>query len=327
MRGAPGREGGHPRDRPVCPEDLDLAPFIVQAAERIPKGWVATFGDIAAALGDRLAARAVGEVLSGELPPGVPAHRVVYSDGRTGRSHGGADADVLLRSEGVEVEKDRVADLDARRFTDLRIEPVLKTLREEQERVRELIVERDDLDELGRIAGLDIAYSGHRAFAAVTVYDAVSGELVEERVAESVVRFPYIPTYLTFRELPALRPLIRSGDGTVYLVDGHGVLHPRGVGVASHLGVCLDVPTVGAAKSALTGRTGDEKEGKVPVSIDGQVRGYRLGRGRSVTFVSVGHRVSLGTAVEVCERFLDRGIPLPLRRAHDLAGQAKRASA
>jgi deoxyribonuclease V len=154
------------------------------------------------------------------------------------------------------------------------------------------------------------------------VHDAVSGEVIADRIAETEVRFPYIPSYLTYREMAALRPLI-EGYGTIYLIDGQGVLHPRGAGIACHLGVCLDVPTIGAAKSALFGTvsgSGPRRE----VLIDSRLRGYRLGEGKDTTFVSVGHRVSLETAVEVCERFLDRGIPTPLRRAHELAGQARR---
>jgi deoxyribonuclease V len=100
-------------------------------------------------------------------------------------------------------------------------------------------------------------------------------------------------------------------------------LHPRGAGIACHLGVCLDLPTIGAAKSALVG-TVQDSEPPHKVLVGDQVRGYHLGGGRAGTFVSVGHRVSLDTAVEICERLLDRGIPSPLRRAHYLAGRARR---
>jgi deoxyribonuclease V len=292
---------------------------------------VSTYGDIALALGDPVAARAVGEVLShNPTPIVVPCHRVVYSTGRTGwyGGHGqGAERKVeLLRAEGVRIEDGVVADLDRIRFAGFRIEPVLRQLREEQDRVRELVVEEDRFGTLRRVAGLDISYSGERAFAARAVYDWATGELLEERTAQSEVRFPYVPTYLSFREIPALRPLIDRSEDLIYLIDGQGVLHPRGAGIASHIGVCFDVPTIGAAKSPLMGQvqgTGGERS---PIVLDGRVRGYRLGSGKKGTYVSVGHRTSLETSVTICERFLQKGIPLPLRRAHDLATAFRRSS-
>jgi deoxyribonuclease V len=141
-----------------------------------------------------------------------------------------------------------------------------------------------------------------------------------------VVRFPYIPTYLSFREIPALRPLVSPEEGLVYLIDGQGVLHPRGAGIASHIGVCLDVPTIGAAKSSLIGQVRDVRAGEGEIVVDGEVRGHWLGGGKKGTYVSVGHRISLDTAVRVCRRFLEKGIPRPLKRAHDLANETRRAA-
>lgn len=311
----------------VC-DGPDLISIIHEAVFQIPPGMVSTYGDIAAALGDRVAARAVGEVLARyPRPPGLPEHRVVHSTGRIGKGNSGEDQAAMLASEGLTVIGDTVKDMSSRRFSDFRIEPVLAALKAEQDAVREKVIDRDDFGDLRQVAGLDVSYAGQRAFAAIATYDAITGDEVEERTAECEVRFPYIPTYLSFRELPVLRPLVTEREGTIYLVDGHGALHPRGAGIAAHIGVTLDVPTVGAAKSVLVGEIGDEANGRAPVVLDGEIKGYRIGKGRTATFVSVGHRVSLSTAVEVCERFLVKGIPLPLRRAHDLAGAARRASA
>ncbi len=314
-----------------CNDEPDIARSVYEATVQIPKGMVSTYGDIALALGDAVAARAVGEILShNPAPIVVPCHRVVYSTGRTGwyGGHGqGAGRKIeLLRAEGVRVEDGAVADLDRIRFTKFRIEPVLRDLKEEQGRIRELVVEEDRFGALRRVAGLDISYSGERAFGAMAVYDLASGDMLEERTAESVVRFPYIPTYLAYREIPALRPLIDRSDDLVYLIDGQGVLHPRGAGIASHIGVCFEVPTIGAAKSPLVGQVRDAGAERSPILLDGRVRGCRLGSGKKATYVSVGHRISLDTAVSVCGRFLQRGIPLPLRRAHDLATAFRRSS-
>lgn len=308
-------------------DGTDLVTLIYEAVAQIPAGRVATYGDIAAALGDRIAARAVGEVLARYPgPPGSPKHRVVHSTGRVGKDTEGG-APTLLTSEGVEVEGDVVRDMSSRRFAGFRIEPLLSKLRDEQDAVREKVIDRDDFGELRRVAGLDVSYAGHRAFGAMAAYDARSGELVEEGTTDREVRFPYIPTYLSFREIPVLRPLVTEKEGTIYLVDGHGALHPRGAGVAAQIGVTLGVPTVGAAKSALVGEVDGEVDGRAPVVLDGEIKGYRIGEGGKATFVSVGHRVSLDTAVKVCERLLVKGIPLPLRRAHDLAGMTRRSLA
>jgi deoxyribonuclease V len=316
----------------ACSNEPDIVRSIYEATAQIPRGMVTTYGDIATALGDPVAARAVGEVLShNPTPIVVPCHRVVYATGRTGwyGGHGqGAERKIeLLRAEGVEVKDGVVIDLDRVRFTAFRIEPVLRDLREEQDRIREQVVEEDRFGTLGRVAGLDISYAGERAFGAMTIYDWTTGEMLEERTAESVVRFPYIPTYLTYRELPALRPLIERSDDLLYLIDGQGVLHPRGAGIASAIGVCFDVPTVGAAKSLLVGQVQEAEADRSPILLDGRVRGYRLGTGKKATYASVGHRVSPDTAVTVCERFLQKGVPLPLRRAHDLATALRRSSA
>lgn len=316
----------------VCSNEPDIARSVYEAAAQIPRGMVSTYGDIATALGDAVAARAVGEILSHNptTPIVVPCHRVVYSTGRTGwyGGHGqGAERKVeLLRAEGVRIEDGAVVDLGKIRFTDFRIEPVLRDLKEEQDRIRGLVIEEDRFGPLHRVAGLDISYSDERAFGAMAVYDWTTGEMLEERTAESAVRFPYIPTYLSYREIPALRPLIDRSDDLIYLIDGQGVLHPRGAGIASHIGVCFDVPTIGAAKSLLVGQVQETEAERSPILLDGQVRGCRLGSGKKATYVSVGHRVSRDTAVSVCGRFLQKGIPLPLRRAHDLATTFRRSS-
>jgi len=296
----------------------DLAELVYQAAGQIPCGKVATFGDIAAALGDRAAAQAVSGLLA-RAPPTVPRHRVVYATGEVGRGVPTA----LLESEGVPIRGAVVEDLEPRRFRDFLIEPVLRRMREEQEAVAARVIANDDFDGADRIAGLDVSYQGEEAFAALVVVDA-TGKVVMERTVRCRVAFPYIPTFLAYREIPPLRPLVEDRRRTIYLVDGQGLLHPRGAGIACHIGVALDVPTVGAAKSLLVGTVKDEGAERSPVLVDGEVRGWALRQGRKATYVSVGHRVSLATAVELCARILDRGIPAPLRRAHELANQARR---
>ncbi len=315
---------------PPAKEELDLASMVYELTSQIPLGMVSTYGDIATALGDPVAARMVGEVLShNPTPIVVPCHRVIYSTGRTGwyggHGKGAEKKEILLKGEGVGVVEGIVQDLETIRFTDFRAEPVLRALHEEQIRLGTMVVEMDDSGELQLVAGLDVSYEGPTAYGAMVVYDRISGKIVEERTERTTVRFPYIPTYLAYRELPALQPLIDRKDGIVYLVDGHGALHPRGAGIASQLGLMLKVPTIGAAKSQLVGKLGEAQDGRAPIFLDGKVKGYRLGTGKRSTYVSVGHRVSLATAVAVCEPLMKNGVPLPLRRAHDLANEFRRS--
>ncbi len=304
----------------------DMVALVREAVSQVPRGSVSTYGDIAAAFGDRAAARAVGEMLPGIL--GAPVHRIVYSDGSVGGHAGhGGDGNAragLLRSEGLEVRGGRVVSFADARFRDFRVPPVLEGMRREQELIRAEVTESDSFGALQRVVGLDVSYEGDRAFAAAAVHEWDSGEPISERTAETRIGFPYIPGYLAYREVPALAPLISKEAGTLYLVDGHGTLHPRGAGAASHIGVLFGVPAAGAAKSLLAGKVLDPEAERSQVVLEGRGSGIMLRQGRNRTFVSVGSGISLDTAAEVCSGLLDRGIPSPLRRAHELANRVRR---
>jgi deoxyribonuclease V len=276
---------------------------------------VCTFGDIAEALGDPRAARAVGEVLATVQGQGLNGHRVVYSDGRA------PDAEAL-RVEGLHVVDGRVEGLDEVRFHGFEVRPVLRDLQREQEELRLQVVEKDGMTDHKKVTGVDIAYLGEEAVAAAVTMEAGSGKVLEEVVEWGRVRFPYVPGYLAYRELPMVRKAVRCGSGHVHLIDGHGRLHPRCFGVACHIGVSLGIPTVGAAKSMLIGHV---MEGGGDIMVDGEVRGRMVGSGGKPTYVSVGHRVSLDTACHLVKRLILRaGPPEPLRMAHILATEERR---
>ncbi len=314
----------------VTCNDVDLNHLIFEAAAQIPKGMVSTYGDIAKALGDVKASRAVGTVLASNFsrPFTVPCHRIVYGDGRTGwyAGHGkGAEKKIsLLRSEGVKIADGQVEDFERARFKAFKIAPILKELAEEQQRLRGLISDEDDFSRPEFIAGLDVAYQGAVGHASLVKMRLDDLKVVEERDFSAEARFPYIPSYLGYRELPLLRHLIDDDGTTVYLIDGQGRLHPRGFGIACQVGVCLDIPTVGAAKSLLQGKV--EGEGsRAPVSLNGRSIGWQLHpKGRTKTYVSVGNRISLETAVDICERLMIKGVPEPLRLAHIRCGEIAR---
>ena len=158
------------------------------------------------------------------------------------------------------------------------------------------------------IAGVDAAFidDGRTCLAAVVLWDRDNRTVVEQHLASDVVRFPYIPGLLSFREVPAvllaLRRLSRRPD--LLLCDGQGRAHPRCFGLACHLGLVTRWPAVGCAKSRLVGThdpPGTEPGSRVPLRVDDELVGQVLrtrSRSRPV-FVSVGHGLDLPTAVQV----------------------------
>jgi deoxyribonuclease V len=202
-----------------------------------------------------------------------------------------------------------------------------------QVRLRERIQLYDGLGQVRHVAGADLAFepATHLAFAAVIVYRLPELMEVERRSAERTLRFPYVPGLLSFRESPVLLAAFRRLriEPDVILVDGHGLAHPRRFGLACHLGLLLDTPTVGCAKSLLVG---EHKEPAVqagstaPLMLEGQRVGevLRTRDGVKPIYVTQGHRVSLETAVELVKRCLDgTRIPKPTREADRYSRQLR----
>lgn len=186
------------------------------------------------------------------------------------------------------------------------------------------------------VAGVDVSFSHTRdlLYAAIVVLDAASLETIETQSAALKPVFPYIPGLLTFREGPvvleAYARLVREPD--LLMFDGQGIAHPRGLGLAAHVGVLLDKPSIGCAKSRLVG------EFKEPKQKRGSMRTLSLHRKKvgvvlrtkdntKPLFVSPGQRITVETAAQ---RVLDAGkgyrLPEPTRRAHHEAERAKRLS-
>jgi len=193
------------------------------------------------------------------------------------------------------------------------------------------VIREDVLPETIRyVAGVDVAYSRGKSVGAVAILDFSSLSLIESRVSGVKTRFPYIPTLLSFREVPpaisAIRKLNVQPD--VFLVDAHGIMHPYRLGFAAHLGLVADRPTIGVAKSPLCGES-EALKGKewAPVVDRGEIVGAKVvtRRGERPVYVSVGHKVSLETAIDIvvgCARAYR--IPEPTRQAHLIASEEKR---
>jgi len=195
-------------------------------------------------------------------------------------------------------------------------------------------VASDRLGRVRRVAGADLAYSsdGTTCFAAVVVLDATTLETVETATAVLPVTFPYVPGYLSFREAPAVCDAwsrIRVRPALLF-VDGHGLAHPRRFGVASHLGVGLDVPTVGVAKSILVGHADDPgpRRGSTrPLVHRDETVGMAVRTRDRVApvYVSVGHRIGLDTAVRFTLSCGDGyRLPAPTRRADRFVAALRR---
>ncbi|MEM2970313.1 MAG: endonuclease V [Candidatus Bathyarchaeia archaeon] len=183
------------------------------------------------------------------------------------------------------------------------------------------------------VAGVDVAYRKSTSVGAVAVLEYESLKLVESQTATCKTRFPYIPTLLSFREIPpsilCIRKLRITPD--VFLVDGHGFAHPYGCGFASHLGLAIGKPTIGVAKDKLFGELKNLKaqEGLVFLKHDGKVIGAAVTTksGCKPVYVSVGHMISLETAIKIvkhCTR--NNRIPVPILKAHEMANLVKRKS-
>lgn len=187
------------------------------------------------------------------------------------------------------------------------------------------------------VAGGDGAFvdGGRAIIAAWVVWDIVEKCIVEEAWARRAVRFPYVPGLLTFREAPALLAAARKLKclPDVFMLDGQGRAHPRRIGLASHIGLCLGRPTIGCAKSRLCGeeRTPPLAAGSsVPLIHDGEEVGriLRTQTGVRPVYVSVGHLVTLADAVRVTLRCCTTyRLPEPTRLADQLVGRLKREMA
>lgn len=189
-----------------------------------------------------------------------------------------------------------------------------------------------DLSGVRYVAGADVSTQGDEGFATVAVLSFPRLEVVEVKGHEAPLAFPYVPGLLAFREIPpvvgALEKIETDVDAIIF--DAQGLAHPRGLGLASHLGLFLGVPSVGCAKSRLTGtheEPGPQKGDATDLVHRGKVIGkvVRTRKNVSPVYVSVGDKVDLGSAVQLvlacCTRYR---LPETTRAAHDAANRLRR---
>ncbi|HEY9856052.1 MAG TPA: deoxyribonuclease V [Stenomitos sp.] len=191
----------------------------------------------------------------------------------------------------------------------------------------------DDLGPVRTIAGVDVSMQrfADEGFAAIVVLSVPEMQVLEVAGARLPLTMPYIPGLLSFREVPLVMAAYERLEikPDLIIADGHGRAHPRRIGIASHLGLLLDKPTIGCGKSILVGTHGelDSARGSMaPLVHHGETVGYAVRTKDNVNpvFVSCGHRVSNETAVRwVLECARGYRLPEPTRQAH-LASNALR---
>ncbi|WP_438497538.1 deoxyribonuclease V [Paenibacillus sp. IHBB 3054] len=201
-----------------------------------------------------------------------------------------------------------------------------------QQKLSLKVIKEDQFAEIRYIAGVDVAYSEQRdlLIAAVVILEANSLNIVESVVVEDSVQFPYIPGLFSFRELPPLVKAFKQIKTSPQLVvcDGQGIAHPRRFGLASHLGVLFDIPTIGCGKTRLLGEYEEPNlaRGSIsPLQDQGEIIGNVLRTQNNVKpiFVSTGHRISLDTACEwVLHLSPDYRLPETTRQSDQLVKKA-----
>lgn len=174
-----------------------------------------------------------------------------------------------------------------------------------QRQLAQQVKKEDQLTDVYYIAGVDVAYHAESDLlvAGVVILDANSLQVVESVVIQDTVEFPYIPGLFSFRELPPLVRAFKELKTTPQLVvcDGQGIAHPRRFGLASHLGVLFDIPTIGCGKTRLLGEYEEpahERGAYSPLIDQGEIIGGVLRTQPNIKpiFVSIGHGISLPTA-------------------------------
>ncbi len=185
-----------------------------------------------------------------------------------------------------------------------------------------------DLEKIRYVGGVDVSYRKGYAVAAAVTMDYKTLKVFEVKKVKVKDRFPYIPTLLSFREAPPVFKVVRmlNYPPDVLIVEGHGVSHPYGCGLASHIGVVLKMPTIGVAKNLLCGKLGEYKGNKAPIFFNGKIVGMAVITKPKTkpVYVSVGNMITLDKAVKIVEKCIKNSkIPEPIRIAHLLTKSVK----
>ncbi len=186
-----------------------------------------------------------------------------------------------------------------------------------------------DISSIDIIVGLDVSYHSSNAVATAVAYSINRKNVIAVEVATKPVKVPYIPGLLAFREAPvmflALKKLItKLKKIDVIMVNGHGLAHPRKCGIATHIGVVIDLPTIGIAKKLLYGEI-VFVDSRLAIVVDGNIVGYAVNRrGRNI-YVSIGHRITADDALRIALATWDVNhlLPEPIELADKISKEYK----
>lgn len=312
---------------------MDLYNYTYDLVRQIPYGMVSTYGAVARALGDIRASRAVGRMMN-QNPDAdtMPCFKIVQSDGTLGGFGLGINDKIRrLNEEDILVKENHIIDFESVCFTDFKTDYPLKNLREKQCEIGSKVICKDTISikDVSLIAGFDVAYNftddWKESCGGCVLWDYQNKELVDSITLFHRSMFPYIPTYLAFREFPFIELLYNKLPQTpsVLMIDGNGILHPYQSGIACMVGVEFQIPTIGVAKSLLCGTLQSDQT----VRLNNEVIGAAFSaspRVKKPVYISPGHNISLNSAVTIVQNCSTYKSPEPLRLAHNLATETLR---
>ena len=202
----------------------------------------------------------------------------------------------------------------------------IEKLKEEQIKLAKKIVIKDEFSSYNTVAGVDqVTLDSKRIISAIVVLDAKTHEVVEKKYAILETNFPYISGFLSYRESPAILEAYNKlrTKPDILILSGNGILHPRRIGLSSHVGLLINKPTIGIAKSLLCGSM---REGTVYMDKDVVGKEIRIKETSNPLIVSPGHMISLKTSLEVVKKLAKEPykMPLPLALAHKYANKVKK---
>ncbi|MCF7860857.1 endonuclease V [Candidatus Woesearchaeota archaeon] len=201
--------------------------------------------------------------------------------------------------------------------------PDLKKLMMEQKKLHTRLILSDQFDKINLVAGTDTVYIGNKLINTIVIFDNRTKEIIDRVHTCEKVTFPYVGGFLSYREAPSIvktfSKLTKKPD--LLFVRGNGILHPRMFGIACHVGLFLDVPTIGVAKNQLCGNL---VENSIYIEKTCVGRGIVSKKNAKPIYISPGHRVSMKSACEITKEWLtDYKMPLPLHKAHSYASKIK----
>jgi deoxyribonuclease V len=199
----------------------------------------------------------------------------------------------------------------------------LKRLEQEQKDLAKKITLKDEFKKIKTIAGVDQSYTSNKIISAIILMNYETLEVIEKNYSIQEEKFPYIPGFLAYRDSPAIIEAYNNlkTKPDILILDGHGILHPRGLGLASHISLLLDIPTIGVAKNLLYG-----KPEKDLILINRRPRGVMLKTKEHAKpiYISPGNKITLSTAVKIIRHCMkEHKLPEPLYLAHKYATKIK----